>query len=480
MKKSVSIMLLMSLLFTMFVSVGHAAAAPPPKLFLDGKQLISDVDPVIENGSTLVPLAILTEGLGYGVEWEPTIKKVTVKKDSTIIELIIGEAMIKVNDVIMETPTEPKLIDNRTMVPVRLVGELLGLTFEWDGVERRVLMYSVPVEPAEPVEPVDPEAPAEQPDEATDPDSGTGQALPAGYITGITMDEHSVITIAHTDVQKPNTPLLLEEPKRLVFDFQNTTFLPPIKGETIVHVADNPHLTYFKYAQFSADPQIARLVIQIGDDTGYVLSESENAFQIALMPASEVPVPETPAEEPGTEVYDIVIDAGHGAKDPGALSKSLNRWEKEFNLSAALLLKAELEKNKRIRVHMTRSDDTFLELADRIKFAEALKADLFISIHANSYDNTSVSGSETYYYRENSKPFADFLHNYVVKGTGLRDRGVRKAAFKVIKETTMPAVLIEAGYLSNAGDAKALFDKSVQERFAAEVANGIIDYLKLK
>lgn len=476
MKKSVSIMLLMSLLFTMFASVGHAAA-PPPKLFLDGKQLNSDVDPVIENGSTLVPLAILSEGLGYEVEWEQSIKKVTVKKDSTVIELIIGEAMIKVNDVIMETPTKPKLIDNRTMVPVRLVGELLGLTFEWDGTERRVLMYS---EAVDPVEPVDPEAPTEQPDGATDPDTDSGQSLPAGYITGITMDEHSVITIAHTDVQKPIKPLLLEEPKRLVFDFQNTTFLPPIKGETVVQVADNPHLTYFKYAQFSASPQIARLVIQISDDSGYVLSESENAFHIALLPASEVPVLEPPVEEPGTEVYDIVIDAGHGAKDPGALSKSLNRWEKEFNLSAALLLKAELEKNKRIRVHMTRSDDTFLELADRIKFAEDLKADLFISIHANSYDNTSVSGSETYYYRDNSKPLADLLHKYVVKGTGLRDRGVRKAAFKVIKETTMPAVLIESGYLSNAGDAKALFDKSVQERFAAEVANGIIDYLKLK
>lgn len=481
MKKSVTIMLLMSLLFTMFASVGHAAA-PPPKLFLDGNQLVSDVPPVIENGSTLVPLAILSEGLGYEVEWEQSIRKVTVKKDSTVIELIIGEAMMKVNDVIMETPIEPKLIQDRTMVPVRLVGELLGLSFEWDGVERSVLIYSKPEEPAkpeeltEPAEPVNPETPVAQPDGTTDPNSE--QPLPNGYITGIAMDEHSVITITHTDVQKPNAPLLLVEPKRLVFDFQNTTFLPPTKGETVVSITDNPLLTQYKYAQFSAEPLIARLVIQIGDDTGYVLSESEGAFHIALMPASEVPVPETPGDQ--TEVYDVVIDAGHGDTDPGALSKSMNRWEKEFNLSVALLLKAELEKDKRIRVHMTRSDDTFLELADRIEFAEDLKADLFLSIHANSFDNTSVNGSETYYYRDNSKPLADLLHKYVVKGSGLNDRGVRKAAFKVIKETTMPAVLLESGYLSNSGDAKALFDKNVQARFAAEVANGIKDYLKLK
>lgn len=480
MKKSVSIMLLMSLLFTMFASVGHAASVPP-KLFLEGKQLMSDVDPKIENGSTLVPLAILSEGLGYEVEWEPVMKKVTVKNDSTVIELIIGEAMVKVNDVIMDIAAKPQLMNQRTMVPVRAVGELLGLEFEWKAAEREVHMFRI-----QPEQPEQPEQPAEP--NPTEPE----QPKPIGYITGVSMDEHSVITITHTDVQKPGKPLVLDNPKRLAFDFKNTTFEPFFNGETRIEVADNPLLTGFRYAQFQLNPLTARLVILIGDDTGYVVSESENTIQIALMPTAEVPAepekpadPEPPVTTPPTEgnsdaKYTVVLDAGHGAKDPGAYSKSMSRWEKEFNLNAALKLKAELEKDKRINVLMTRSDDTFLELADRIKFAQDHKADLFISIHANSYDKTSVNGSETYYYRDNSKALADFLHPYVLAGTGLNNRGVKKAAFKVIKETTMPAVLIEAGYLSNDGDAKALFTDSVQNKFAAEVGKGIIAYLKLK
>jgi N-acetylmuramoyl-L-alanine amidase len=217
------------------------------------------------------------------------------------------------------------------------------------------------------------------------------------------------------------------------------------------------------------------------------MTAKEKEIQIALMPISEVPPePETPIDpEPSTppenpDVFDIVLDAGHGAKDPGAFSKSMNRWEKDFNLSAVLKMKAELEKDARIRVHLTRSDDTFVELLDRVKFAENVKADLFISVHANSYDNTSVSGSETYYERANSKAFAEAMHKHVLAGMGLRDRGVKKAAYKVIKETTMPAILIEAGYLSNTTDAAALFNTQTQNKLAVEVAKGIKEYLKLK
>ncbi|MEK3881392.1 N-acetylmuramoyl-L-alanine amidase [Paenibacillus sp. PL2-23] len=477
MKKFVSIMVVMSLLFTMFAAVGHAAEPPPsPKLFLNQKQLISDVPPKIENGSTYVPLAILSEGLGYEVEWEQAKKKVTVKNEGTIIELVIGEAQIKVNDVIMETTVAPKLVNWRTMVPVRLVGELLGVSFEWKDVEREVHMFTANDTGTETEQP-------EQPSESeTD---GSEQAEGLGYITGITMNDESVLTVTHQGVKPPGKPIMLDNPKRLVFDFQNTVFNPAAKGETLVAVDNSTLLTGYKYAQFNANPFVARLVILVGEDTGYVLTETEGAFQFALMPASEVPAepePEKPVQPatPEDEVYDIVIDAGHGAKDPGAFSKTMNRWEKEFNLTAALLLKAELEKNKRVRVHLTRADDTFLELTERIQFAENAKADLFISIHANAFDKTTVNGSETYYYRDNSKAFADHLHKYMLEGMGLNNRGVKKAAYKVVKETTMPAVLLEAGYLSNASDAKVLFNAASQQKLAAKLAEGILTYLKLK
>ncbi|MDF2837561.1 MAG: cell wall hydrolase/autolysin, partial [Paenibacillus sp.] len=117
MKKFVSILMLMSLLFTLFGSVGHAASAPP-KLFLNGKEIHPDVEPRIVNGSTLVPLAILSEGLGYEVEWEGKLKKVTVKNETTVIELIINETAIRVNGDLREIDaTPPQLVNWRTMVP---------------------------------------------------------------------------------------------------------------------------------------------------------------------------------------------------------------------------------------------------------------------------------------------------------------------------------------------------------------------------
>lgn len=483
MKKFVSILLLMSLLFTLFGSVGHAAGASP-KLFLNGKEVKSDVEPRIVNDLTLVPLAVLSEGLGYEVEWEPVARKVTVKNESTVIELVIDQSAIRVNGVVMETDAKPQIYKDRTIVPVRLIGELLGLTFEWKADTREVHMYEKQEEP-QPEEPAEPEAP-ETPDTPEVP-----EAPVVGYINAVSMDEQSVIRIGHFGGIKPVKAAIYDSPRRLVFDFPNTSYIPEIansfsKGPIEKFIPDNELLTSFRYSQFEIDPLTARLVIVVGEETGYVMTAAEKEIKIALMPISEVPAePEAPVDpnpttpdDPG--VYDIVLDAGHGAKDPGAYSKSMNRWEKEFNLSAVLKMKAELEKDARIRVHLTRSDDTFVELLDRVKFAENLKADLFISIHANSYDNTSVNGSETYYERANSKAFAETMHKHVLAGMGLRDRGVKKAGYKVIKETTMPAILIEAGYLSNATDAAAVFNAKTQEKLALEFAKGIKEYLNLK
>ncbi|WP_168119100.1 N-acetylmuramoyl-L-alanine amidase [Paenibacillus sp. HB172176] len=519
MKKFVSIMMVVFVLFTMFASVGQAAAAPP-KLFLNGKQLISDVAPRIENDRTLVPLAILSEGIGYDVDWNNDLRMVTVKNDVTTIELIIGQTAVRVNGEIQETEVPPEIIEDRTMVPVRFVGQLLGLEFEWLDKEREVHMTEKTPNTTPDTDPPTGEEESENGNsgsnngenpvdgEGSAPDNSQTPAVKMGYITSIDYNgDSSSISIKHLGKITPNKPFLLEEPRRLVFDIPNASFNALLanqfeKGQKEIAVEDNPLLSSFRFSQFQLSPLTARLVVLVGEDTGYVMTEKNNETIFTFMPASEVPAdsnsgidpappaepaegsdPETPAnpEEPtGDEpLYDVVIDAGHGAKDPGAFSKTLNKWEKEFNLSMALKIAAALEKDGRVAVHMTRSDDTFVELTDRIKFAEDLKADLFVSIHANSYDNTAVSGSETYYQRPESIPLANVIHKHVLAGTGLKDRGVRQAAYKVIKETTMPAVLIEAGYLTNDGDAKMLYSDSMQNKLADEVAKGILEYLKL-
>lgn len=129
---------------------------------------------------------------------------------------------------------------------------------------------------------------------------------------------------------------------------------------------------------------------------------------------------------------------------------------------------------------LTRSDDTFLELKDRAAMANNLNADLFISVHANSSGSSAASGTETYYQRESSKALANVMHKYLVQATGLSNRGVRYGNFHVIRETKMPAVLLEVGYLSNKGDESLLFTESLQNKVAAGMVSGIKEYLGLK
>jgi N-acetylmuramoyl-L-alanine amidase len=190
-----------------------------------------------------------------------------------------------------------------------------------------------------------------------------------------------------------------------------------------------------------------------------------------------VPTPDN-QDEPGTGVFKVVLDAGHGGKDPGAYSVN-GRHEKEYNLAITLKIKALLDKEPKIKPYLTRSVDTFVELNDRAKIANDLNADMFISFHANSASNGTVSGSETYYNRDNSKSLADIIHKHLIAGTGLADRKVRQAGFVVIKKTTMPAVLLEAGYLSNANDSSILFSDAKQNKIAAEIVAGIKEYFNL-
>jgi N-acetylmuramoyl-L-alanine amidase len=194
----------------------------------------------------------------------------------------------------------------------------------------------------------------------------------------------------------------------------------------------------------------------------------------------EPTAPVTPAAPSAPEkgVYKVVLDAGHGGKDPGAPAIN-GRHEKEYTLAITLKVKALLDKEPKIKPYLTRSDDTFVELNERAKIANDLKADLFISFHANRTDSPSVTGAETYYSRSDSLAFAKVIHKHLVAGTGLADRKIRQANFAVIKKTTMPAVLLEAGYLSNKNDTAALFDDARQNRIAAEIVAGIKEYLKI-
>jgi len=173
----------------------------------------------------------------------------------------------------------------------------------------------------------------------------------------------------------------------------------------------------------------------------------------------------------------VVIDAGHGGKDPGATS-CLGFHEKTVNIAVAGKV-ASLLKQTGVRVLMTRSNDTFIELEDRAAISNRYNADLFVSIHADSSPSSSTRGFTMYVARSaswSSRRAASAIAKSMAR-TGLSSRGTQKADFRVLVRTKGPAVLVELGYLSNSSEARLLKDSSFQNRLAEAIASGISDFL---
>jgi N-acetylmuramoyl-L-alanine amidase len=195
----------------------------------------------------------------------------------------------------------------------------------------------------------------------------------------------------------------------------------------------------------------------------------------AMRAYAPLPTP-IPSPAPRRLSGTVVIDAGHGGKDPGARS-ILGFYEKGVNLSVALDV-ARLLEQRGLRVTMTRTDDYFVELEDRAAIANNLDADLFVSIHADSFPKNTRRGFTIYIANaasSSSRRAANAIARSMA-GTGLNSFGVQRANYHVLTATRGPAVLVELGYLSNRREAALLRSSSFQDRLARAVANGICDY----
>ena len=249
---------------------------------------------------------------------------------------------------------------------------------------------------------------------------------------------------------------------------------------------------------------------------------SKNSIQIqpqqpkstAPVTAPEPLVPKSLTREFGLTAKTIVIDPGHGGKDPGALGSG-NLQEKDIVLSISHKLR-EVLTAKGYTVLMTRDTNRFIPLKKRTEFATQHKADLFLSIHANASESTRANGIETYYLdvtstdkasekiaaRENvnsgyniqeletllegliresksedSKRLARHVQDTLVQNTGTVDRGVKHARFVVLIGTKVPAILIETGFVSNPVEGRKLATSAYQHKIAAAIAQGVDKFL---
>ncbi|MDF5710028.1 MAG: N-acetylmuramoyl-L-alanine amidase [Nostoc sp. S4] len=174
----------------------------------------------------------------------------------------------------------------------------------------------------------------------------------------------------------------------------------------------------------------------------------------------------------------VIIDPGHGGKDSGAIGIGGAR-EKDVILPIGRRVAQILQQNG-LQVLMTRDSDYFVTLPGRVEMAERANADVFVSIHANSAgaSRPDVNGLEVYYY-DSGLSLARVVRTSILQSIGtLKDRGVRRARFYVLRKSSMPSILVETGYMTGREDMARLRTSAYQNRMAEAIARGILQYLK--
>jgi len=534
----------LSLLFVaLLLPVSTALAAEvahPVKLTLDGKPLKPRVTARIVDNYTLVPVRVIVEEFGADIKWDGDAQKVTIKNGSTEMQLFVNRKDALVNGVKTKFDVAPINENDTVLVPLRFVLDRFDVDFKYDEDTKTVHIKRKPV--------VAPEgeggngngsgnagnggsagtgngngnagngngagtgngngsgnvgggngengsnipcqtnvvnnvgstnAPA-----GTKPDNagcGSGEQQSAVHVTGIEMTAEGIVIRSDAKELKPKV-MTLSSPSRIVYDIAGGVLDPALaalakNGDGKLPSA-HELVSQVRFSQFSVNPAVVRVTLDLKTFAFQYPRSKMPAGQFAAEITTARVSEENAVIVNGVKKYKVVLDAGHGDGDSGAVSV-LGKLEKEFTLAMVRKVGAILEKEQGLLVLYTRKDDTFLELDERVQFANEQNAALFLSIHGNSYLE-STRGVETYYWREESIDLANVIHDYVLKAGGLQDRSVRKNNYRVITKTTMPAVLLEAGYLSNKEEATLLYNEAYQNKLAAGIADAIKAYVGIK
>lgn len=524
MKKAGQRMLFLLLLPLLLLSfAGHeaaAAASSQGRIVMDSKELAMPKGVILENvnGSVMIPIRVVVENLGFEVLWEQTTRKVTVQQDGKTVQLAVGSKTAEADGVSLQLNAAPKQNGGTVLVPIRFVSEQFGLSVGWDNTDKTVyLSGGIPLDtpvsgdplpsaatgPAAsgvPVAAVQSPAPTPQPQtntESTEEVEGSITASPTPAVTsptvkGAVFSENRLI-VAVAGGAKP-TVTKITGPDRIVVDFQGAAFASDFSGsfpgvsasgspQGRLDVSGYPLVSEIRYALFSTSPSTVRFVIQTAGSQNYQLSTDDSTGLVTVDLNTGNSGAVTPVNTGLTGKPIVALDAGHGGTQPGAISLT-GKAEKDFNLAVILKVGAILTQEGWADVIYTRTADVTLGLQDRVKIAEAEKATLFVSLHGNSLDvaypnRDKVNGSETYYSRSESLPLAQIMQKHLVAGTGFKDNGVRSKSLHVTRETSMPAVLLEAGYLTNPGNEAAMYSEQMQNNLAREIVAGIKEYLGL-
>ncbi|WP_010095358.1 N-acetylmuramoyl-L-alanine amidase [Ornithinibacillus scapharcae] len=176
--------------------------------------------------------------------------------------------------------------------------------------------------------------------------------------------------------------------------------------------------------------------------------------------------------------YNIMIDAGHGGMDPGAVSNGL--LEKDITLATAKVIKQYLEQEG-ANVLFTREDDSFQSLQDRVNQSNSNDTDVFISLHYDYFSDPGVNGINTYFYhQQSSAKLAEKVHSALTDHLNMNDRGIRQEGYYVLHNNRKPAILLELGFMTNPGDLEKMKTDAYREDVAKAITDGLVDYFEEK
>lgn len=264
----------------------------------------------------------------------------------------------------------------------------------------------------------------------------------------------------------------LVNPDRIVIDIPNMTLMYDNYANLSVPVD-------LKVSQFSIYPPSVRIVIKGEIKNEWQMEEIQEPGTVLL----QIPI----LQSEKTTKPIIILDPGHGGNDPGAIGPS-GLKEKDVVLDIVLYMKGLLE-SAGYQVILTRDGDYNVsqnpqnsrdELNARVVIVNNHNSAILVSVHCNSAYSSIPGGIEVFYYRDDDKVFAETICNSLVEVTGRYNRGAKKAEFFLLKNTNIPAILVEALFISNPIEEKLLMDPLYRRKIAGGIVTGILRYLEKK
>lgn len=443
------------------------------KLFINGNEVACDVSPCIINDRTMVPARVVFENFGAAVNWNAAESEVKILSGTTDITFKINSKNAYVNGESVTLDSAPVISNDRTLIPIRFVSEKLGYNVNWNG-EKRYVMIESPKTNTPVIHKVE------------------------------TSDEKSYQSITITaDTSLTPRVSTAESPYRLILDFDGVK----IDGKDVNLNVTSGFVKQLRWAQHG---DYARVVAETYTKQPYEIIKSDYGVIIKLGTAqtrytpsqdNNTSKPDTTAPDSGSNTQKpasdkpsgnliVAIDAGHGGKDTGALGKddsgNIVMQEKDVTLNVSKRVENIL-KSRGISVIMTRNADvyegetTMENLQKRCDIANNANAAMFVSIHINSFTTAEATGTQVCYTSESTGKYGvtslDLAKNILtplVKATGLTNRGtVDSPRLVVLKNTQMPAVLLELAFISNPGDRQVLADSSKLDKISYAIADGI-------